>query len=159
MKQPRRVQAALEKDAALRLARFERLEQWQGLSPGDQVRVAGHRGGTWRFRAFVTNTSNGASWVEVSETLAAGRRRTRGARSFDPQASGLVRIGPAGAGPGREPDDSETPGAATEATTVMSRTRSFRPELVTPLRRSRRRKRAADRPEAAPVQESLFDQA
>ncbi len=50
------------------LGRFVRLESWNGLSAGDVVRVAGHsaRGRHWRFRAHVTNTSNGASWVEVS---------------------------------------------------------------------------------------------
>jgi hypothetical protein len=147
MKQTRRAAAALEQDAMLRLARFERSESWQGLSPGDPVRIAGHRGGTWRFRAFVTNTSNGACWVEVSEVMAAGRRRRR----------------PAGAPSGDE--DGEP------AATTMTRARSFRPELVVPLRSGRRRSEprlpapAPARPASpqpapegsAPLQRSLFD--
>jgi hypothetical protein len=139
MKQTRRVQAALEKDATLRLARFERSESWEGLSPGDPVRIAGHRGGTWRFRAFVTNTSNGASWVEVSEVLAAGRRaKASVAPPEDPDADGDA---PAGGG-------------------MVTRARSFRPEQVVPLKRRTRRRReqrTPAEPPAAPVQASLFD--
>lgn len=144
MKQTRRSRQAVEQEATVRLARFERSESWQGLSPGDPVRIAGHRGGTWRFRAFVTNTSNGASWVEVSEVMAAGRRRR------------------ASASPAEEGEP---------ASTTMTRARSFRPELVTPLKRGRRRSTpeppeppepAAAPPEpapaaAAPLQSSLFD--
>jgi hypothetical protein len=137
MKQTRRVQAALEKDATLRLARFERLESWEGLEPGDPVRIAGHRGGTWRFRAFVTNTSNGASWVEVSEVLAV--RRKASAPAGDPDA----------------PEDAPAPTAGS-----LTRARSFRPEQVVPLKRRGRRRRAPAppaEPPAPPVQTSLFD--
>jgi hypothetical protein len=112
----RRVQVALEKEAALRLARFERLESWEGLVAGDPVKIVGRRGGSWHFRAFVTNSSNGASWVEVSETLATGGRRKPSAGG-DEEGGGLVD-GPAHS---------------------MTRVRSFRPELVVPLRRTRRR--------------------
>jgi hypothetical protein len=132
------MQAALEKEATARLARFERVDNWNGLMPGDPVRITGHRGGTWKFRAFVTNTSNGASWIEVSEVLAAGRRG---------------RKAPAG-GEGDEPDGGGT---------SMTRIRSFRPELVTPVRKpGRRRARRPRSPtppapvEKTPVQESLF---
>jgi hypothetical protein len=136
MKQTRRSRQAVEQEATVRLARFERSEAWQGLSPGDPVRIAGHRGGTWRFRAFVTNTSNGASWVEVSEVMAAGRRR-RASAPVDPAEDG--------------------PAAAT----TMTRVRSFRPELVTPLKKGRRRS-APEPPEPpaplpAPLQSSLFE--
>lgn len=139
MKVPsRRVQAALEKEATVRLARFERLEAWNGLVPGDPVRIAGHRGGTWRFRAFVTNTSNGASWIEVSEVLGTRRRS---------KAAG---------------DEGEADRAGT-STGSVSRTRSFRPELVTPLRKARRRRRSS--PSKVPavagpaVQAALFEPA
>lgn len=135
------MQAALEKEATVRLARFERMESWNGLVPGDAVRIAGHRGGTWKFRAFVTNTSNGASWVEVSEVLAAGRRRS---------------TAQVDSGDGDEPQVGGT---------SMTRTRSFRPELVTPVRRSARRRQRPKAPPATPiaeyqpsVQTSLFDQ-
>lgn len=133
MKQTRRSRQAVEQEATVRLARFERSESWQGLTPGDPVRIAGHRGGTWRFRAFVTNTSNGASWVEVSEVMAAGRRR-RTTRSA--------------------PDEEGEPAA-----TTMTRARSFRPELVTPLEKRRRRSAPAPLPPEPPVplQSSLFD--
>ena len=140
MKQTRRLQAALERDAMLRLARFERLEEWEGLSPGDPVRISGHRGGTWRFRAFVTNTSNGASWVEVSEVMAEGRRRGRA---------------PAGA------CEAEDGAAVAEAGAGMTRARSFRPELVLPLRRRRRRqpeRLAVDIEPPAPMEQvALFE--
>ncbi|MHB8244254.1 MAG: hypothetical protein ACYDGN_02715 [Acidimicrobiales bacterium] len=55
-------------DAEQALGRFVRAECWNGLTSGEVVRVAGHsaRGRHWRFRAHVTNTSNGASWVEVA---------------------------------------------------------------------------------------------
>src|SRR5579863_4081726 len=117
MKQTRRLQAALEKDAMVRLARFERVEEWEGLSPGDRVRVTGHRG-TWHFRAFVTNTSNGATWVEVAEVMAKGRHASRKpAPAPDPEAE--LPDAPGGVG---------TVAGAT-------RTRSFRPELVVPVKR------------------------
>src|SRR5579872_5223484 len=133
MKPPsKRVQAALERDATVRLARFERLETWNGLMPGDAVRIAGHRGGTWKFRAFVTNTSNGASWVEVSEVLAAGRRRA---------SAQVVPADTDGEGVGD--------GSGVHGGTAMTRTRSFRPEQVTPVRRSGRR-RGRPKPPAAP---------
>jgi len=65
---PRRSVAAARAAAAQSLQRFVRQEYWNGLAAGDVVRVAGHtaRGRHWRFRAHVTNTSNGATWVEVA---------------------------------------------------------------------------------------------
>jgi hypothetical protein len=130
---PRRLQKALEKDATLRLARFERAECWEGLSAGDPVRIAGHRGGKWLFRAFVTNTSNGASWVEVSEVMASARRSAAAVTEADGDGEG--------------------------GGTTMTRVRSFPPEQVVPLRRSRRRRPAAavvvELP--VPIQVSLFD--
>lgn len=65
----KRTAAASRADEAEQaLGRFVRLESWGGMAAGDVVKVAGHtaRGRHWRFRAHVTNTSNGASWVEVS---------------------------------------------------------------------------------------------
>jgi hypothetical protein len=40
---------------------------WHGLRPGDPVEISGPsaRGATWRFRAHVRNTKNGAESVEV----------------------------------------------------------------------------------------------
>jgi hypothetical protein len=97
----RKVSAAAKNEAVQAMSRFVRLEYWNGMAVGDVVRVAGHssRGRHWRFRAHVTNTSNGAAWVEVA--LAEGpppsRRPAPGAeveaprvekvRSFEP---GLV---------------------------------------------------------------------
>jgi hypothetical protein len=65
---PRRSVAAARAEAAQSLQRFVRQEYWNGLATGDVVRVAGHtaRGRHWRFRAHVTNSSNGATWVEVA---------------------------------------------------------------------------------------------
>lgn len=65
---PRRPSAKERLESERALQRFVRLEHWNGLSAGDVVRVTGHssRGRHWRFRAHVTNTSNGASWVEVA---------------------------------------------------------------------------------------------
>jgi hypothetical protein len=132
------MQAALEKEATVRLARFERVESWNGLMPGDSVRITGHRGGTWKFRAFVTNTSNGASWVEVSEVLASGRR-------------------------GRKAPAADAAEESDGGGTSMTRTRSFRPELVIPVRKPGRRRPRRPAPPAAPiapdqpaVQTSLF---
>jgi hypothetical protein len=158
MKQTRRLQAALEQEAMLRLARFERVEQWEGFSPGDPVRITGHRGGSWRFRAFVTNTSNGASWVEVAEVMAKGRHASRRtAPPPDPDAELPDTDTTAGAGAGAGTAAVAETGTAAGAT----RTRSFRPELVVPFKRSRRRRRAAPpAPQAPPgpsVQASLFD--
>ncbi len=64
----RRPSAREQVESQRALQRFVRLEHWNGISAGDVVRVAGHsaRGRHWRFRAHVTNTSNGATWVEVA---------------------------------------------------------------------------------------------
>jgi len=88
------------------LQRFVRLEQWNGFVAGDVVRIQGHsaRGRHWRFRAHVTNTSNGASWVEVA----------------------LVE-GPA---PSRRPAAHGDDGAP-ESVPRVERIRSFDPDLVT----------------------------
>ncbi len=129
-----------EEEAALRLARFERLESWEGLEAGDPVRITGHRGGLWLFQAFVTNTSNGASWVEVAEVVAASRRR--GSGPVDPEAE------------------------APDSPTRFTRPRSFRPEQVQPLKKRRRGKSprggqpvsaATPTPASAPMQGSFFE--
>lgn len=81
----RRLPPARAREAEQSLGRFVRTEHWNGLTAGDVVRVAGHsaRGRHWRFRAHVTNTSNGASWVEVSlvEGSAPSRRPAPGAEA------------------------------------------------------------------------------
>lgn len=107
-------------EAKQRLARFDRVEVWQGLVPGDPVRIAGHRGRTWLFQAFVTNTSNGASWVEVSELV--------------------VARGEAGAEAGSGRKEADEGGEVGKRT--FARPRSFRPELVVPVRKRKRRQRA-----------------
>lgn len=106
------------RDAAERaLGRFVRTESWNGISSGEVVRIAGHtaRGRHWRFRAHVTNTSNGASWVEVA--LVSGpapnsRRSAFGRRNVDDETLEPPRV---------------------------ERIRSFAPELVSANRRRRRR--------------------
>lgn len=107
----RRPSRAARAEAARALGRFVRSESWNGMSSGDVVRVAGQaaRGRHWRFRAHVTNTSNGASWVEVS----------------------LVEGPP----PSRRP----APEAGESAPGRVERVRSFSPELVTPRWRRRAR--------------------
>ena len=69
---------------------IERSDRWNGLRPGDPVRVAGvaMRGATWRFRAHVRNLRNGHESVEV----VGGRHGDRTLRSFSPD-----RIFPAAA--------------------------------------------------------------
>ncbi|MHB1988676.1 MAG: hypothetical protein ACYCSF_11945 [Acidimicrobiales bacterium] len=119
------------------LGRFVRVEAWNGLEAGDVVRVAGHsaRGRHWRFRAHVTNTSNGASWVEVC----------------------LVE----GSAPSRRPSltgaGAQDEGTAHSAPARVERVRSFAPELVTA--RWRRRLRQHDRsaePSTGRGQQVLF---
>lgn len=109
-----------EEAAATSLGRFVRSESWNGLQPGDVVRVAGQsrRGRHWRFKAHVTNTGNGASWVEV-----------------------LLVEGPV---PSRRPGEDDADGVAPRA----ERVRSFAPELVSPRwqRRGRRRPDPGDEP-------------
>jgi hypothetical protein len=85
---PRRPSSKARQATESSLGRFVRDERWNGLSAGDVVRVAGHtaRGRHWRFRAYVTNTSNGASWVEVA--LVEGPLPTR--RPPWPEESGRV---------------------------------------------------------------------
>lgn len=64
----RRPSRSARQRAETALGRFVRTEHWNGMVRGDVVRISGHtaRGRHWRFRAHVTNTSNGASWVEVA---------------------------------------------------------------------------------------------
>ena len=59
-----------------------RSETWNGLRPGDPVEIAGisARAATWRFRAHVHNTRNGAESVEV----AGGAPGEHHVRSFEP---------------------------------------------------------------------------
>ncbi len=118
---PRRSLAGAKSEAAESLQRFVRQEYWNGLAAGDVVRVAGHtaRGRHWRFRAHVTNTSNGATWVEVAlvEGPAPSRRQ------------------PA------EPAVAASDGPPTVELPRVEKVRSFEPELVTPRWRSRSRPR------------------
>lgn len=120
---PRRSAAVAKSEAAQSLQRFVRQEYWNGLAAGDVVRVAGHsaRGRHWRFRAHVTNTSNGATWVEVA--LVDGP---------PPSRRPLPQPVDAAAEPGRE-------GAGTVGR--VEKVRSFDPSLVTA--RWRRKSRAA----------------
>ena len=111
------------------LGRFVRTEQWNGFTAGDVVRIAGHasRGRHWRFTAHVTNTSNGASWVEVA----------------------LV----AGPAPGRRDDVGERRPEEPR----VERVRSFSPDLVQPrFRRRGRRAALATAEDASPLQQSMF---
>lgn len=48
-------------------ARFVRQELWNGFVKGEAVRIAGIRGGHWRFRCHVENVQAGTSWIEVDE--------------------------------------------------------------------------------------------
>lgn len=117
---PRPGKAAAESARAAHAARFSRAESWNGLAVGDAVRIAGIRGGHWRFRCHVTNLASGATWVEVDE-LDVPRR-----------ASGAARR-------------SETPaGGDEERRPPVRRVRSFAEDRV--VSRARRRSRA--RPEA-----------
>jgi hypothetical protein len=108
-------------EAAKSLQRFVRQDYWNGLAAGDVVRVAGHtaRGRHWRFRAHVTNTGNGATWVEVA--LVDGPAPTK-------------RPVPAPATVDADSERSNTMGR-------VEKVRSFDPSLVTP--RWRRRGRMA----------------
>lgn len=93
----RRPSRAAKESAERALGRFVRAEHWNGMVAGDVVKVSGHaaRGRHWRFRAHVTNTSNGASWVEVAlvEGSQPSRRpagaeeigRVERVRSFSPE--------------------------------------------------------------------------
>lgn len=90
---------------------LRRTETWNGLLPGDAVRIAGIRGGHWRYRCHVVNERNGATWVEVAE-LDVPRLATSVARAAS---------------------------ASADARTLRARRlRSFAPERVIPLRRRRR---------------------
>jgi hypothetical protein len=116
----RRASEARRQAALKSLQRFVRQEFWNGLAAGDVVRVAGHRsrGRHWLFRAHVTNTSNGASWVEVA--LVDGPPPARPTRKEG--ALGLDAGGTAIAGP----------------LARIEKVRSIDPALVTPRRAPRR---------------------
>jgi hypothetical protein len=108
-------------EAAKSLQRFVRQDFWNGLSAGDVVRVAGHtaRGRHWRFRAHVTNTSNGASWVEVV----------------------LVEGSAPAKAPAHPVANSSAEAASPSAALRVEKVRSFDPSLVSP--RWRRKGRMA----------------
>ncbi len=96
-----------------------RSETWNGLRPGDSVRIAGIRGGHWRYRCHVRNERSGADWIEVVEL------------DVPRLAAGLARA------------------TSTHADTTIPptrRLRSFAPERVIPLKRrgSGRRPASAD---------------
>jgi hypothetical protein len=126
-----------EEKARQALGRFVRSESWNGLVSGDVVRVAGHtaRGRHWRFRAHVTNTSNGASWVEVA--LVEGPPP---ARRPQPAPATSMLAAPSSAD-GDRPRESGR----------VERVRSFAPDLVSPRwkRRSRQPRVLAPAPAAA----------
>jgi hypothetical protein len=88
----RRVTAKAKSEAVQAMQRFVRLDSWNGMTAGDVVRVAGHssRGRHWRFRAHVTNTSNGATWVEVA--LAEGPPPTRRPGSEEDEAPRVEKV-------------------------------------------------------------------
>jgi hypothetical protein len=119
---PRRSVAAARAEAAQSLQRFVRQEYWNGLATGDVVRVAGHtaRGRHWRFRAHVTNSSNGATWVEVA--LVDGPAPSK-------RPALAASVGP--------PDDLSN--GARSAPPRVEQVRSFDPSLVTPRWRGRGR--------------------
>jgi len=123
--------AAARTAAAQSLQRFVRQDYWNGLAAGDVVRVAGHtaRGRHWRFRAHVTNTSNGATWVEVAlvDGPPPSRRPTLGANE---------------SGDG-------SPEHAPPASPRVEKVRSFEPSLVTPRWRGRGRMATLLRPGSA----------
>jgi hypothetical protein len=125
---PRRSVAAMRSEAAQSLQRFVRQDCWNGVAAGDVVRVAGHsaRGRHWRFRAHVTNTSNGATWVEVAlvDGPPPSRRPTSAA---SPPADDV-----AGTGVG-------TGGQVSGAPARVEKVRSFDPALITPRWRGRGR--------------------
>lgn len=110
----RTTKAGREAAAALS-ARFTRTEAWNGLAPGDAVKITGIRGGHWRYRCHVTNVSSGATWVEVAEL------------DVPRKASGAVRL----PGEGGEEGECRTPS--------VRRVRSFAEDRIVPLRRRRRR--------------------
>jgi hypothetical protein len=122
---PRRSVAAARTEAAQSLQRFVRQHYWNGMAAGDVVRVAGHtpRGRHWRFRAHVTNTSNGATWVEVA--LVDGpppSKRPPVSASNDTSGNDSPEALAGPAGPPR-----------------VEKVRSFDPDLITPRWRGRGR--------------------
>lgn len=81
--------AAAEVQAKLD-AKFEKLEEWNGIEKDDPVRVQGIKGKRFRFVAHVTNTTTGSTWVDVieydvytSEGEGAPRPMLRCIRAFD----------------------------------------------------------------------------
>ncbi|MGO9560929.1 MAG: hypothetical protein ACLPQS_09790 [Acidimicrobiales bacterium] len=134
-------------DAEQALGRFVRVEAWNGLVTGDVVRVSGHsaRGRHWRFRAHVTNTSNGASWVEVSLVEGPPPSRRPGA----PAAAAATLSSSVG--------QSEAASSPVE-TPRVERVRSFAPELVTARwrRKARMRQRDQSTADSAQAQQALF---
>lgn len=98
--------------AAALTARFAKAELWNGLAPGDAVKIAGIKGGHWRYRCHVTNMSSGATWVDVAE-LDVPRR-----------ASGAVPLP-------KEGEEQRQP--------AVRRVRSFAEDRIVPIRRKRRR--------------------
>jgi hypothetical protein len=137
---PRRSAAKMRSEAAQSLQRFVRQSDWNGLAAGDVVRVAGHtpRGRHWRFRAHVTNTSNGAAWVEVAlvEGPPPSRRPSPRSSSDVSLESGDTAV--------REPR--------------VDKIRSFDPALVTPRWRGRGRVASLLRPGGGTAGESVRDE-
>ncbi len=131
---PRRSLAVAKSEAAESLQRFVRQEYWNDLAAGDVVRVAGHvaRGRHWRFRAHVTNTSNGATWVEVALVEGPAPSRRQPADPAEVAAGG--------------PPVVELP--------RVEKVRSFEPALVTARWRSRSRPRRLGRSRGGQISEN-----
>ncbi len=119
---PRRPVTAGKGAEARSLQRFVRQEYWNGLAAGDVVRIAGHaaRGRHWRFRAHVTNTSNGATWVEVA--LVDGPPPAKRPIAGEDELEGAVHLAPR-----------------------IEKVRSFEPDLVAPRWKPRGRPRLRGR--------------
>jgi hypothetical protein len=131
---PRRSVAAARTEAAQSMQRFVRQHYWNGMAAGDVVRVAGHtpRGRHWRFRAHVTNTSNGATWVEVA--LVDGpppSKRPSVAASNGTSAEASPEISGESVGPVGSARPAGSP--------RVEKVRSFDPDLITPRWRGRGR--------------------
>jgi hypothetical protein len=112
-------------DAALAAtSRFRRTGQWNGLVAGDAVRIAGIRGGHWRFRNHVENLETGSSWLEVDELDLPRGTAPPAASGGAPDAAG---------GQGSDGESRPPP---------VRRVRAFSEERVLPLRVPRRRRSA-----------------
>lgn len=88
-------------------AHLVRSDRWNGLRPGDAVRVGDlhQRGVSWEFRAHVRNPRNGHESVEV----VGGRQGDRRLRSFAPDRIFPVSSSAGRPGRGGEPSLADAP--------------------------------------------------